>query len=316
MTGAVTPGESARLDPKIVKRLNNTLVGDPIASALCEWNGKPAMVAHTADDLAFISSGMSGRTAVAQIQHCGLTMRNPTTGILAIAGDSFELKFMSSSTAVNLAHSIATAIAETASRVIGGIQITEHERVLRSCTYLGGAYMPLQNGDLVDLVFRETALEIFAHPATVRSVLLGTLAYNDRFAIEISGPGQVTKGGGFTGGGFGLNGAVEGIAIAGLRNAITTRTSTITVLMVADDAHEAFFVNAAMVPESLRQSLSPVFVRLRQYQPKAEPSSALTGSSSNGDIVSKLGRLGELRNSGTLTEQEFNSAKAALLAGF
>jgi len=316
MTGAIKPRQTAQLDPKIVKRLNNTLVGDPIALVPCEWKGKPAVVAHTAVDLSFVSGGMSGRTAAAQIQHCGLTMRTPTTGMLAVAGDRFELKFASSSAALSLVGSIATAIAETASRGIGAIQITEHERIVRSCTYLGGAYMPLQAGAVVDLVFRETALEILAHPATVRSALLGSLVFNDRSAIEISGPGQVTKGGGFAGGGFGLVGAVEGIAIAGLLNAITTRTSIVTVLMVADDAHEAFFVNATMVPEDLRRLLSPVFVRLRQYQPRPEPSPAQTVSSSNNDIVSKLERLSELRNSGILTEQEFNSAKVALLTGF
>jgi hypothetical protein len=112
-----------------------------------------------------------------------------------------------------------------------------------------------------------------------------------------------------SGGGFGLVGAVEGIAIASLLNAITTRTSIVTVLVVADAQHEGFFVNDAIAPEDLRRILSPTFVHLRQHQRVA----AVAPPVESEDLVTKLERLAAIRTAGMITNEEFAAAKAKLL---
>ena len=60
------------------------------------------------------------------------------------------------------------------------------------------------------------------------------------------------KGGDFTGGGVGLVGGAGGIAIAALLNKLSTTTSILNVLTVADDSHEGFFLN-----EDLRRLPEP-----------------------------------------------------------
>ena len=50
------------------------------------------------------------------------------------------------------------------------------ERLVSSCTYIGGAYLSLQQGSTVDLAFRDEALEIYDYPSgigfTARETLL------------------------------------------------------------------------------------------------------------------------------------------------
>jgi hypothetical protein len=49
--------------------------------------------------------------------------------------------------------------------------------------------------------------------------------YGEVEDVEIGGPGLVKTGGGYVGGGFGATAAIEGMAIAAVLNALTTRTS-------------------------------------------------------------------------------------------
>ena len=51
--------------------------------------------------------------------------------------------------------------------------------------------------------------------------------------LEVGGPGAVATGGGFIGGGFGAEGAVEGMLIASVLNAATSRTKFRTMIAVA-----------------------------------------------------------------------------------
>jgi hypothetical protein len=48
--------------------------------------------------------------------------------------------------------------------------------------------------------------------------------------LEFSGPGKVTTGGGFIGGGFGLSGAAKGMIAASVLNALTTKTKIHTMI--------------------------------------------------------------------------------------
>jgi hypothetical protein len=76
---------------------------------------------------------------------------------------------------------------------------------------------------------------------------------------------MVTSGGGFIGGGFGVEGAIVGIGVASLLNALTTKTNTFTFtfMQLETTDGEVFFHYGAMEPSALRMELSPVFVALR-----------------------------------------------------
>ena len=51
-------------------------------------------------------------------------------------------------------------------------------------------------------------------------------SYDQVDAVDIGGPGLVRSGGGFEGGGFGLAGAAERMAIAAVLNAITSQVTS------------------------------------------------------------------------------------------
>lgn len=86
--------------------------------------------------------------------------------------------------------------------------------------------------------------------------------------VGISGPGTTATGGGFWGGGFGVEGAATGLVIAGVLNALTTKTSTISVLALETATAEVWAAVPGIEPAALRIELSPVFVALRSLQPR------------------------------------------------
>ena len=61
------------------------------------------------------------------------------------------------------------------------------------------------------------------------------IPYSDMTALRVSGRGSFTtsSGGGWMGGGFGLTGALEGALMAGVLNALTTRTKTGTETIIS-----------------------------------------------------------------------------------
>jgi hypothetical protein len=82
--------------------------------------------------------------------------------------------------------------------------------------------------------------------------------------IEIGGPGQVTSGGGYVGGGFGIAGFLAGATAASVLNDMTTKSSIITSLSVFARRGEIHALLSDTEPYGLRIKLAPVFTRLRQ----------------------------------------------------
>jgi hypothetical protein len=131
---------------------------------------------------------------------------------------------------------------------------------LRYCIILGGFGIPIAFAGPASLHFSEGT------GVTVESERVEpfTIAWRDVTALNISGPGSVTTGGGFIGGGFGVDGALVGMGVAAVLNALTTKTNTFTFLHLESRAGEAFFHYGYAEPSALRMELSPVFVTLRQ----------------------------------------------------
>jgi hypothetical protein len=145
-------------------------------------------------------------------------------------------------------------------------------RCLRNVIYLGG-YAPgadLQGGTAYDLRFLEDRLGVY--PSRVARVLVD-VPYSDVEAVDLGGPGLVKSGGGFVGGGFGVVGAVEGMAIAAVLNALTTQVKLKTVLRIQASECELFMLNSVAEPDALRIELSRPLGAIRAAQ-AAKASSA------------------------------------------
>lgn len=180
---------------------------------------------------------------------------------------------------------------------------------LREVAYLGG-YAPgaaLTAGQRYDVRFFEDRLAVFA---CHRAQALAEAPYSQVEDVEIGGPGLVKNGGGFSGGGFGLGAALEGMAIAAALNALTTRTSVKTVVRIQATGCELFLLHTRLAPEELRIQMSPPLAAIRSARAAAAQGGARAGSPSP---VEELDKLAGMLERGLLTREEFDLMKAKIL---
>jgi hypothetical protein len=116
--------------------------------------------------------------------------------------------------------------------------------------------------------------------------------YSEVNAVDFSGPGKVTRGGGFIGGGFGLQGAAEGMAIAAVLNSISTKSEIRSLIRWEANALEAFFFTDIATPGDLRIQFSAVLGRIKQSTPATVESV---------DPLDQLERLAKMHRDGSLT---------------
>jgi hypothetical protein len=185
---------------------------------------------------------------------------------------------------------------------------TDHIAMLESCRVLGGDGLPPEVGQYWDLIFNPDRL--FILDGSHRNLCV---PYDEVVALEIGGPGERREGGGFIGGGFGLEGAVVGMLVATGLNLLTSRKKTDTVVCLKTTTAELFLHTQDITPDDLRMRLSGVFNVLRRQQASrtgsAQPRSAL------GDIdaVERLAKLAGLLEAKLITRDEFDKLKADLL---
>jgi hypothetical protein len=165
----------------------------------------------------------------------------------------------------------------------------------------------VDDGTTCDLLFAED--ELLFHDGVEE---IGTVAYHDLTALEIGGKGATARGGGWRGGGFGLEGAAAGALIATALNLLTTRTAIDTVLCFQAPGAELFMHHAATTPESLRIELSQVFTKLRRTDVAGSGRESPTGAAAT--KIDRLSKLADLLERGVIDEAEFATLKAELLA--
>jgi hypothetical protein len=185
--------------------------------------------------------------------------------------------------------------------------------MLLDVAYLGG-YVPVTTisvGQRYDVAFLEDRLLIgVRHQAQA----LAVLPYSEVEDIEIGGPGLVQTGGGFVGGGFGVTGAVEGMAIASVLNGLTSRTSIKTVVRIQGTNCELFLLHAWATPDQLRMEMSHALGVIRKA--RSTGSTAVTQSGApmrSASPVEELAKLADMLDRGLLTREEFDLMKAKLL---
>ena len=185
--------------------------------------------------------------------------------------------------------------------------------ILRNLAYLGGYVpeSPITAGERCDVRFVEDRLVVFA---AHRADVLAEISYSQVEDVEIGGPGLVRSGGGFTGGGFGLSGAVEGMAIAAVLNAMTTRTSIKTVVRIQGTGCELFLLHTRLTPEQLRIEMSRTLAVIRAA--RADQAAARSSSEArpgSPSPVEELAKLADMLEKGLLTREEFDLMKAKIL---
>jgi hypothetical protein len=188
-------------------------------------------------------------------------------------------------------------------------QLVEREIVrVADCRVLGGHGLYPSAGQTWDLVFTESGLSFRRGRDQA-----GAIPYSEITAFEIGGPGATRQEGGFMGGGFGVQGAAEGMLIATALNMLTTRTRVATVICLQTRTAELFFHNGSEPPDVTRIRLSPVFSVLRQQQSAPATPPILDANTTGGSVVDQLAKLAELLDKGLITPEEFATLKSDLL---
>jgi hypothetical protein len=183
---------------------------------------------------------------------------------------------------------------------------------LRDVAFLGG-YVPeasIMPGTPYDVRFLADRLIV---SACRQALVLAEVSYDEIEDVEIGGPGLVKTGGGFIGGGFGAVGAVEGMAIAAVLNALTTRVTVKTVVRVQGAACELFFLHTTVTPEQLRIYMSRALGAIRSARAAMAPNH-VQPASRPASPVEELAKLAGMLESGLLTREEFDRLKARVLS--
>jgi putative oligomerization/nucleic acid binding protein len=147
-----------------------------------------------------------------------------------------------------------------------------------------------------------------------RRDVLTELLYGQVEDVEIGGPGLIKTGGGFVGGGFGVTGAVEGMGIVAVLNALTTRTSIKTVMRIQGTGCELFLLHPGLTPEKLRIEMSRQLAAIRSARAAKESRGIKRDvRTASASPVDELTKLADLLERGLLTREEFDLMKAKFL---
>jgi len=187
---------------------------------------------------------------------------------------------------------------------------------LVNCVLLGGYGVEdgAGAGDRVDLRFTREQIWLTKHRGNMPYLRVD---YADARALEFEG-GVVRSGGGWVGGGFGILGAAEGVAMASLLNALTAKTTVQTSVRFEAATAELFLFTDSATPKALEMRFAEIRAKVRAGAAGAAATApsltpALPPAARDGDWSERLLRLGEMHEKGLLTAQEFAAAKAKLL---
>lgn len=181
---------------------------------------------------------------------------------------------------------------------------------MHTCMFLGGAGLPLASGITYRFGVRTDHIAV----ANMAGVVVLHLPFRQILDMRAQGAGAVRSGGGFVGGGFGLEGAAEGMLIASALNALTTKTHVDSCLRLITEDAEGVFAFTRTLPSQLDLELSSFRVHQRQREALQVPAQPGVAEQKE-DPLTRLERLVRLRDAGALTAAEFDQEKSALLNG-
>lgn len=176
------------------------------------------------------------------------------------------------------------------------------ERLVSGFTVVGGNGLDLPVGANCSVLTTTDGVLLQAEVDDRRSILI---PYGDITAVDVGG-GRKTTGPAIFGGGFGVQGALEGMLAASVLNSAMRQTSINTGMHIASVGGEVFLHHGHMTSDAVRRVLSPLWTR---YDGARRETSAPAA-----DPTEMLARLKRLCDAGVLTEEEFASKKAELMA--
>lgn len=199
---------------------------------------------------------------------------------------------------------------------------------LRRVTFKGGSAVgPLVKDQDYQLRFLGDRITVTS-PGRLEAVM--TIPYRDVDALEVSGPGKVTKplsevmvlilGLGLLGAVLGLIvlgvlGLLLGAVLFGLIGAMAGSASTKveTIVRIRGPEADQYFLNREKEPDALRIELSAAITAIDTARGAPRDQSEAAGLPSR-SIPDQLGKLASLLEDGTITHDEFEHLKARLIS--
>jgi hypothetical protein len=184
-------------------------------------------------------------------------------------------------------------------------------------TYAGGNSFALVSGQEGGMLIQSRGITFRPDDSeTYWSKDLGEL-----LGVQVGGEGVFTTGGGWIGGGFGIQGALKGAAFASVMNLLTTRVHNDCLIRLVFEDEDVTFQVSSHTPSELEHELTGLELwlknRLAKSTTQTEPSPVAIqvkqDESVTMDLPGQLAKLAELFKSGVLSDDEYTAAKSKLL---
>jgi hypothetical protein len=185
----------------------------------------------------------------------------------------------------------------------------ENRRLVGGLVACGGIGNPIPYGSVCSVVCTTANVMITAE-GTDYSPFVHPL--HDVVGFEAGGPGAVKTNAGVIGGGFGLEGAVEGMLIAAALNKLSTKTTVTTTANLETRSVTYKFVTNLYLPQQIGQMLAPINKLI--YDMNHAARNKAPGTESGNSPLEQLEQLAKLHQSGILSDEEYESTKARILA--
>jgi hypothetical protein len=193
---------------------------------------------------------------------------------------------------------------------------------LTNCILLGGYGVEAGIGacDHVDLHFTREQIWLTKRDGSIPYLRVD---FADARVLDFEG-GVVQTGGGYVGGGFGLLGAAEGMAMASMLNGLSRKTTVQTSIRFEAVAAEIFLFTDVATPKALEMTFAEVRAKVKAGSAAASATASASAqafglapasvpTSDGADWSERLLALGSMHEKGLLTAEEFAAAKAKLL---
>jgi hypothetical protein len=140
------------------------------------------------------------------------------------------------------------------------------------------------------------------------------LAYQDLLELENGGRGALTSNGGFIGSGRGVTSSITGMAIASMLNNATRTTQIDSYLRITTPQTQILLRHWHYTPEQIRGALSRMFAAHLAATRAAATAPVVINPPSTHELprspIDELETLTKLHAAGTLTDTEFEAARA------
>jgi hypothetical protein len=194
------------------------------------------------------------------------------------------------------------------------VSVPDQETVSSPIKYLGGTGTQLKSESLGTLWLTATGFALKAGD------VFWSRSIGDLVGIQIGGRGIYTTGGGWVGGGFGLNGALQGAAMAGMLNALETRVHNDCLMRLSFENAELNFQILDITPRDLELKLAALRLHLEKSLGVTSSSTmglsgtvGVSGARNDKDLKTKLQELKVAFSEGLLSESEYETRRSKLL---